>query len=190
MARLMLGVLVAVACALGGDVAFAAEAPRWDIDYSKSSIEFTAEQAGADFTGRFDKFEAEVRFAADALASSSARVTVPAESVNTENDERDGYLRGLGWFEAEKFPEVTFETTSFEALPDGRLRAHGKLEVRELIVEVPFEFTVKRAGADVTLDGTTKLDRFVLGLGLGEWADTQWIGKDVTVKVHVVAKVP
>jgi polyisoprenoid-binding protein YceI len=175
---------IAILCAV---TLHAADAPQWSIDYPKSRMTFTAEQAGAEFDGKFDEFRADVRFAPDALASSRARVVVPAASVNSENDERDGYLRGEGWFEVDKYPDVTWEAVRFDKLKDGRYRAVGKLTVRDLTVDLPFDFGIVQNGGEVTLDGTAKMDRLALGLGLGEWANTEWIGKDVLLHVKLVA---
>ena len=172
----------------GSIAATAVDAPRWSIDYSASELVFAAVQAGAEFEGSFDEFEADVRFAPEALESSHARVRVTAASAQTQNDERDGYLRGDGWLEADKYPDLVWETERFEALGNDRFRAVGKLKVRDLIREVPFEFTVERRGDSVELDGTTTLDRLELGLGLGDWANTEWVGKDAVVRVKLVAR--
>ncbi len=47
------------------------------------------------------------------------------------------------------------------------------------------DFMVTGDAGNYVLDGTADLDRLVLGLGLGEWSDTRWIGQFVTVVVHV-----
>jgi polyisoprenoid-binding protein YceI len=166
----------------------APQAPRWEIDHAASRLAFTAEQAGAEFEGTFEEFEADVRFSPDAIASSHALVRVTAASAETQNEERDGYLRGDGWFEADEYPDVVWEAERFEALGDDRYRAIGNLRVRDLTVEVPFDFEVERNGASIVLEGTTKLDRLALGLGLGDWANTEWVGKDVVVNVKLVAR--
>src|SRR5262249_2336212 len=77
---------------------FAAEPARWTIDYSASKLGFTAEQAEAPFDGSFGKFDADVRFDPTALTDSRAEVTIDTASVATANKDRDGILRGTGWF--------------------------------------------------------------------------------------------
>lgn len=46
-------------------------------------------------------------------------------------------------------------------------------------------FTVSQIDGKYVLDGQAKLDRFALQVGIGEWADTRWIGQFVIVVVHV-----
>ena len=170
--------LVLTFCCAG---AVAAEPAPWAIDYPASRLEFEAEQAGAEFRGAFDRFEADVRFDSNDLASSRARVRVRTTSVATEDDERDGILRGAGWFESDAFPEAIFEASTFEPTADG-FRASGTLTIRTTTVPVTFEFVLTEAG----LRGSAELDRLALGLGLGEWADPSWIGHPVRVDVVLV----
>jgi len=163
----------------------AAEPARWQIDYAASHLGFTAEQAGAKFDGEFKSFDADVRFDPNALGDSSAKVQVKTTSVATSNDERDGILRGTGWFESEKYPQATFSAHEFTKSGEG-FSAKGELEMRTVRVPVTFQFTLTQTGGRVELKGTAKLDRLALGLGLGDWADTKWIGKDVDVTVTLV----
>jgi polyisoprenoid-binding protein YceI len=172
-AALLLGAALAVPAA--------GEPAVWQIDPSASRLEFTAEQAGATFRGAFTRFEADVRFDAGDLGGSRARVRIPTSSVATDDDERDGILRGPGWFESEAFPESVFEATSFSATADG-FRANGTLTVRQTTVPVVFDFSLTPEG----LRGRAVLDRIALGLGLGEWADATWVGHEVTVDVVLV----
>jgi polyisoprenoid-binding protein YceI len=173
----VVGMLV---CALA-----AAEPNRWTIDYASSRIAFTAEQAQAPFEGSFKTFEADVRFDPAALAQSSADVQIDTASVATSDNKRDGILRGEGWFEAEQFPKAHFTAKDFVKTPTG-FDAHGELTIRSATVPVTFHFTLKDDGGHVELHGEADLDRFAFQLGLGDWADTKWIGKAVHVAVTLV----
>jgi len=163
----------------------AAEVGRWQIDYGASRLGFTAEQAGAKFQGEFKSFDADVHFDPNALGESSATVYVETGSVATSNDERDGILRGAGWFESEAFPRATFTAHEFTKTDTG-FAARGELQMRASTVPITFQFTFKETGGNVELNGTAELDRIALGLGLGDWSDTKWIGQSVTVAVTLV----
>jgi polyisoprenoid-binding protein YceI len=163
----------------------AAEPARWQVDYAASHLGFTAEQAGAQFNGEFKSFDADVRFDPNALGDSSAKVSVATSSVATANAERDGILRGTGWFESEANPNATFTAHEFVKTATG-FSAKGELEIRTVRIPITFQFTLTESGGRVELKGTAKLDRLALGLGLGDWADTKWIGKDVDVTVTLV----
>ena len=159
----------------------AAEPARWTIDYAASKVGFTAEQAEAQFDGSFGKFDADVRFDPGALADSRAEVSIDTGSVATANKDRDGILRGDGWFETTKFPSARFTAKEFTKTNDG-FEAHGELTIRTTAVPVKFVFTVAQTGDRVELHGSADLDRLAFGLGTGEWADPKAIG----TKVHVV----
>jgi polyisoprenoid-binding protein YceI len=160
----------------------AAEPARWNIDYASSRIAFTAEQAEAPFDGSFKTFEADVHFDPAALAESRADVQIDTASVATSDKERDGILRGAGWFESEQFPRAHFVAKTFAKAGDG-YEARGELMIRSVTLPVVFRFTLKDAGGRIVLNGEAELDRLAFQMGLGDWADPKWIGK--TVQVHV-----
>lgn len=176
--------LAMFALALTGLV-HAAEPDRWGIDAQNSTLGFVAEQAGAKFSGRFEVFDADVRFDPQQLAQSSASVTIEMSSVTTYEDERDGIVKGTGWFEVGRFPQAKFEARDFR-LAGGGFIADGTLRLLDAVHPVRFEFTVVADGNGRRLEGRAQLDRIVLGLGLGEWEDPAWIGRNVQVNVVLV----
>lgn len=163
----------------------AAEPGRWTIDYGASRIAFTAEQAEAPFEGAFKTFEADVRFDPNALSDSTAEVSIDTGSVATADKERDGILKGAGWFESEQYPSANFTAKEFVKTKDG-YEARGALTLRTTNVPVTLRFTETESSGKVELRGEADLDRFAFNLGLGDWADTKWIGKNVRVVVTLV----
>ncbi len=151
--------------------------PRWEIDISRSSIEFTGEQAGAPFSGRFLRFDADVRFDPDRLSASYARVVVACDSNQTGDEERDAVMRGAEWFDVEHYPVATFTATAFDTRGSDFV-ALGQLEIKGL--ELTF-----RLDEQGDLDGRARIDRLAFGLGSGQWIDTTWVGRYVDVSVHV-----
>ena len=175
-----------VLLALTGAISVAAEPGRWTIDYTASRIGFTAEQAQAKFDGAFKKFDADVRFDPNALADSRAEVVIDTASVATSDKERDGILNGEGWFETKAYPQARFSAKTFVRAGDG-FEARGDLCIRKKTVPVVFHFTLTENGGRTELHGSADLDRFAFDLGLGDWADTKWIGQHVQIAVTLVA---
>src|SRR5437773_2166588 len=60
--------------------------------------------------GQFRKWSAELSFDEADLAKSSVGLTIDVDSVDTGNADRDGSLRSAGFFDAEKFPAITFRS--------------------------------------------------------------------------------
>lgn len=165
------------------------ELPVWRIDYSQSFIGFTGDQAGASFEGVWDTWSASLQFSPDDLAGGRFDVTVDTSSGNTQDAERDLTLRDPEWFDPANFPEAYFRADSFSASADGSYAANGELVIKNLSTPAQLLFNVEIDGDQLTLTGTAQLDRLALGVGTGEWEDTDWVGKDVTVNVQVVATV-
>ncbi|MEM1439558.1 MAG: cytochrome b/b6 domain-containing protein [Pseudomonadota bacterium] len=163
-------------------------APEWRIDLAASSIAFTAEQAGAPFTGRWTDWSADMRFAADALETSGFDVAIRVAGVDTRDGDRDSTLQDAEFFNAERFPEVRFVTGAIRAEGAGFV-ADSTLVVKGIEHPVTFTFNVVADGAARTLTGTSRLDRLALGVGTGEWADTEWVGQFVDVEVEVRATI-
>lgn len=177
---------VGVLLALISAIAVAAEPNRWTIDYGASRLGFAAEQAQAKFDGAFSKFDADVRFDPNALGDSCAEVAIDMASVTTADKERDGILSGAEWFDTGKYPQAHFSAKTFARSGDG-FEAKGELRIRDKTAPVVFRFTLTESGGRTELRGSADLDRFAFDLGLGDWADTQWIGQRVQIVVTLVA---
>ena len=163
----------------------------WQIDYEASSIRFEAEQAGAMFEGEWTDWEASIHFDPAALDNARFDVTILVAGVATGDSDRDETLVQDGeFFAAEQFPEARYLAEEFTARDDGGFTASGSLTIKDITQSAPLEFTVSTDGNQRRLEGTAKLDRLELGLGTGEWSDTEWIGQFVDVRVVVIATVP
>lgn len=159
----------------------------WAVDYRRSFIRFTAEQAGAPFTGEWTDWSADIRFDAGVLDESEFVVDVRVAGVETRDDERDEVLMEAEWFDAAEHPTVTFRTDRIRAGDDGGYVADAIMTVKGETHPVSFRFDVRRDGDRLQLDGAARLDRIALGVGMGEWRDTRWIGRYVDVDVRVTA---
>lgn len=162
--------------------------PAWQIDYATSYIRFTGDQAGASFEGTWEAWQATLQFSVDDLGASAFDVTIDTSSANTQDTDRDATLSDPEWFDALTYPEATFRTKRFTTTDDG-YAASAELVIKNVVSPVELVFAVEREGNRRALTGTANLDRLALGVGTGEWADTDWIGQYVTVEVLVNATV-
>lgn len=160
--------------------------PVWAIDYTTSFIEFTGEQAGAEFRGEWQQWRGHLRFEPDALADSALYVQIQTNSVDTGDEERDETIQDSDFFDSEAHPTVIFESGPITTTESG-FATEATLTVKGQDFPVTFDFDVAEDGATRLLTGQARLDRLALGIGLGDWADTEWVGQYVDVQVAVSA---
>lgn len=158
----------------------------WSVDYTTSFIEFTGEQAGAPFRGEWKDWQSSIRFAPDALLASELDVVIRVASVDTGDEERDGTIQDVDFFDAESHPTVRFKSGPIAATDNG-FTTEATLTIKGQTFPVTFDFDVAEDGATRLLTGEARLDRLALGIGLGDWADTEWVGQYVDVQVAVSA---
>jgi polyisoprenoid-binding protein YceI len=162
----------------------AAEATRYALDSSKSTLVYGFVQAGAKNQGKFAHFAVSLEFSAENVAASHLSVNVDVKSLNTGDAQRDEALRSDDFFAVQKYPQATFTATQIAQTASG-FDAVGKLTIRGVTrdVHVPFSFrTASEQGHNVGyLAGTLSLRRLDFGLGQGEWKSTEWIANEVSV---------
>ena len=184
----LLCVLVLVIGICGFSSAGAKLAP-WIIDYEKSKVRFIAEQAGAEFKGHWDHWDAEVRFDPAVLSESYAIANFHVPSVETFDPERDDTLQDPEWFDSEAHPIAKFMARHIKRNANGRFEAVSELEVKGLRTPIIFYFDVREEDGVTVLEGDAEIDRLAAGIGTGEWMDTNWIGQYVRVEVILYQKV-
>ncbi len=124
-------------------------AGTWDVDPSHTEAGFVARHLMVSkVRGRFADVQGTVEVA-DPVTASTVRVSIPMASVHTGNADRDNHLRSGDFFDVEKFPEMTFESTSF----DGSELA-GDLTIKGVTKPVTFE--VEFNGVQTDPYGNTK----------------------------------
>jgi polyisoprenoid-binding protein YceI len=143
----------------------------WNVDPSHSTIGFAVKHMGiATVRGEFDEFAGTVEVGEDP-ASARAFGTVQTTSVNTNEEQRDGHLRSPDFFDAEQFPELTYESTRIESLDEETFRITGNLTIHGETREVTLHAAVQ--GTDVDPWGNERVGLEVTGeLSRGEYGMT------------------
>ena len=93
--------------------AFAAT-ETFNVDRNHSEATFRIKHMMSKVSGRFDDFSGKVLIDREKPAASSVEFTIKTTSINTGAENRDKHLRSADFFEAEKYPEITFKSTSVE----------------------------------------------------------------------------
>ena len=135
-------------------------AGTWVIDPSHTEIGFTARHLMSKVRGRFEKFEGTI-VTGD---SPSATATIDLNSINTNEEKRDGHLRSADFFDVENSGPMTFSGTSFDnggkgVLVTGDLSIKGVTKPVTLDVEVLGSEPDPWGGTRVGFEGTTTISR-------------------------------
>lgn len=155
-----------LAFALAATPAFAG-APVWKVDPARSSLTFTAQQAGAPVEGRFATWTAEIAFDPDAPEAAKIRTTVDIASATTGQGQIDGALASDAWFGAQAFPQAVFEATGAKVTGEGSFEAAGTLTIKGVAVPVTLPFTLAIDGDTARAAGKVELSRDAWSIGAG-----------------------
>ncbi len=89
--------------------------PTWQLDPAHSSVEFSVKHMMmTTVRGRFKDVKARLTGDRDHPDDAGVDVTIEVESVDTGVADRDGHLRGPDFFDAERFPQITFRSKRFD----------------------------------------------------------------------------
>ena len=144
--------------------------------------------------GRFDSVSGKIKIAEDPLLS-TIEFTADTSSVNTHHKDRDADLRSPRFFDVEKYPTLTFSSTSIKTEPKGKLLVDGNLTIRgvtrQVSLEVKFSGTIQDPWGNTraAFQAKTRLNRqdFELLADLERETGGFPVGKDVRIKVSVEA---
>lgn len=155
------------------------------------TLGFTADWAGDAVTGAFAKWTPNILFAPDAVDRSTIAVRVDLASVSTGDAQRDGALPSSDWFDVATSRYAVF--TSRRIRKTGGADAYvadGTLDLRGVKRPIAVPFTVRIIGDHATARGSLRIDRTTFGIGQGEWAATDQIAANVTLRFSIAATAP
>ena len=97
----------------------------YKIDAVHSEVGFKVRHFVSHVSGRFAKFEGTIQIDEKNIKNSTVSVSIEVASISTDNAGRDGHLRSADFFDAEKFPTITFKSTSVKEVSKGQLQVTG-----------------------------------------------------------------
>jgi polyisoprenoid-binding protein YceI len=138
----------------------------WLIDASHTRANFSVRHMMiSNVHGHFDKVEGAVDFNEQNPTRSTVDVKIAAASVDTRDEKRDGHLRSPDFFDAEKYPYLTFKSTKAEKTGENTGRVYGNLTIRDVtkpvVLEVEYNGQAKSPWGTVSagFSATTKINR-------------------------------
>lgn len=144
---------------------------KWSFDKAHSKVGFSVTHLIiSEVDGYFKSFDGYVETTNDDFSGAKVEFTVDTKSINTDNEKRDDHLRSDDFFNAEKYPKMTFKGKSFKKVGDKKYKLVGDLTIRdvtkEVALDVKYNGTIKdpwgntKAGFKIT----GEINRFDYGL--------------------------
>lgn len=144
---------------------------KWLADPTHSEVHFKIKHLViSTVTGSFKKFEGSFEASKEDLSDAAINFTIDPASIDTNNEQRDGHLKSDDFFNAAKYPEIKFVSTSISKKSDDEYLLKGDLTIRDVTKPVELEvdyggqtkdlYGQQKAGFDVT----GKIDRRDFGL--------------------------
>lgn len=120
------------------------ENSKWEIDPAHSVIQFHYKHLMiASLSGRFDEISGTVE-AGDNFENAKFTFSANINSINTNDEKRDAHLKSADFFDAEKFPTLSFTSTKFTKIGDQEFSLEGNLTIKD--ITQPITLSVKYGG--------------------------------------------
>ena len=135
----------------------------WKVDYAHSHVQFSAKHMMiSTVRGSFDKYTVDANINEEDPTQSDLEVKIETASVNTRNEQRDAHLRSADFFNAEEYPEITFEAKHVEAIDDESSHLVGSLTMHGVTRDVKLTAVVQ--GTDVDPWGNERAGLEIVGV--------------------------
>lgn len=168
-------------------IPFALTAAELKVDKAHSEVHFSVSHMVVSKTkGEFKEFDAQVVVEDDKLVR--VKATIPVSSIDTDNTKRDDHLKSADFFNAEQYPEITFESTKVE---DGKLT--GNLTImgttKEVVLDLAFLGPVTNPWGQVVygLNMEGEINRTDFGLTWNKAIETGGVlvGEEVKIAISI-----
>lgn len=127
----------------------------WKADEKTSTVNF--ELPGGDKKGTFSNLSTSINFDKKNLAESKIVASIDVKTIKAGNEKLEAHLLSADFFDAEKFPKITFTSTEIKAADAGYI-AKGTLNMKDSTKVIELPFTFAENGKDkATFTGTMTL---------------------------------
>jgi polyisoprenoid-binding protein YceI len=172
-----------------------AEAQTWEIDKEHTNFYFSVDHIYAKVRGRFTDYTGTLNFDPDNLKDSKISFEIKVKSIDTGISKRDKHLLSDDFFDASKYPLMTFTSTSITKAEGNTYNVKGRLTIKGVSSDLilPLTYGGKKdnplsLGMEVTgFNGHLTLYRLAYTVGDGKYYTVGVVGKDVDILVTIEA---
>lgn len=189
MTAVLFAILLALAPAQGA-------VTKYDADTAHSNVGFSIPLLGglSRVGGKFTDFTVAIVHDDADVTKSTVSVAIKAASIDTGIERRDAHLRNADFFDAEKFPEITFQSKRIEK-NGAQLVAHGTFTMHGVSKEIALPFTINGVRKDDKTGKTTLgvsaravIKKSDYGMTWARPDNPNFLGDDVEINLDIVTK--
>ncbi len=168
----------------------------WKFDPFHTQVEFSAKHLGMmTVRGNFREVTATGEIYPDDPARSKVEATINTASIRTHNDQRDNDLRSSNFLEIEKYPIMTFKSTTVEHVRGDKYRVTGDLTIKGTKKPVTLdvvrygEFNDPSMGHRIGYAAQTRINRKDFGMNFDAMLDGRFIVSneiDINIEGEIV----
>ncbi|AXX91052.1 hypothetical protein CPU12_08025 [Malaciobacter molluscorum LMG 25693] len=162
-------------------------AGTYNVDTTHSNVGFKVKHMMiSNVVGKFDKFNGSFEYDEKTKTLKSLTGNIDVNSINTENEKRDGHLKSKDFFDAKKFPKLTFK---LEKVKDDK--AYGVLTMKGVSKDVVLDFENNGIITDpwgnqrVGLEFSGKINRKDFGLNWNKTLEAGGVVVSEKVKLNI-----
>jgi polyisoprenoid-binding protein YceI len=170
-------------------VAAWAQGSDWQIDPAHTTVGFTVRHLGiSNVHGRFTKVSGTAHIDDADMTKSTVNATIDVASIDTGTPSRDNDLRSPNYFDAQKYPTITFQSKSTSKSGNG-LKIVGDLTIHGTTKEVTLDVDGPSAPAKMGqnlrrgLSATTTVNRKDFGVGAN--VPNAMVGEQIKIDLDV-----
>jgi len=172
-------------------------AKTYNVDPQHTSVTFKVRHLFTSVVGRFERFEGKIEFDQSDPQQTKVSGSIKAASINTNVAKRDQHLRSPDFFNAQKYPRITFVARKVLRVDPGKKkgRLQGELTIhgvtRPIVLDVEFlgEGNDPWGNTRAGFHATTKLNRKDFGLTWNEVLETggMLVGDEIEIELSIEA---
>ncbi len=161
---------------------------NWNVDNAHSKLSFAITHLGiSDVTGLFKNFDVKVITSKDDFSDAVFEMTADVASIDTEVEMRDNHLKSADFFDVEKFPKMSFKSTSIKPAGKDKYKLTGNLTLhgvtKPVTMDLWYRGTVenpmsKKPTSGFQVTGSIKRSDF----GVGEKFPAPMLSDEVLIK--------
>ncbi|HXL72456.1 MAG TPA: YceI family protein [bacterium] len=164
----------------------------YGFDKAHSQIGFAVRHILSPVHGEFKDYDGTIHFDPKNPEDARISVTIQVDSINTDNEMRDHHLKTPDFFDAEKYPTITFKSTKITTAGDNQYKVEGDLTMhgvtKSVVLDTTYDGSDTMMGAKIAgFSATTKIDRRDFGITFNKVLESGnlMVGNDVTITLDI-----